>query len=166
MTAAGRGITVPVFDFTVIIYGFITVSLFSSAVGGLLEQRFSALELRDVVAQQPIVLIIECGDVEGMNRHRRFLVEISFTINCDLIAIRGLLQRQSGHAEIDQLAFRQLIFTQPRARDHRRTLLRYLRKRAQRLQKNHLQTQKKRRDAFRRRSVFHICTSVDMERCG
>ena len=101
-----------------------------------------------------------------MNRHRRFLVEISFTINCDLIAIRGLLQRQSGHAEIDQLAFRQLIFTQPRARDHRRTLLRYLRKRAQRLQKNHLQTQKKRRDAFRRRSVFHICTSVEKDRCG
>ena len=87
------------------------VCLFSATVGDLLQKRFSALELRDVVAQQPIVLIIECGDVEGMNRHRRFLIEIAFTVDRDLIAVRSLLQRQSGHAEIDQLPFRKLVFT-------------------------------------------------------
>ena len=111
LTAAGRGITVPVIDFTVIIHDFIIVALFSSTVGGLLQKRFSDLEFRDVVAQQPIVLVIKRGDVEGMNRHRRFLIEIAFTVDCDLIAVRGLLQRQSGHAEIDQLAFRKLVFT-------------------------------------------------------
>ena len=46
-----------------------------------------------------------------MNRHRRFLIEIAFTINRDLIAVRGLLQCQSGHAKIDQLPFRKLVFT-------------------------------------------------------
>ena len=106
--------TATVFDFTVIIDDFaftVIVDLFSAAVGGLLQKRFSALELRDVVAQQPIVLVIKCGDVEGMNRHRRFLIEIAFTVDRDLIAVRGLLQRQSGHAEIDQLPFRKLVFT-------------------------------------------------------
>ena len=46
-----------------------------------------------------------------MNRHRRFLIEIAFTVDRDLIAVCGLLQRQSGHAEIDQLPFRKLVFT-------------------------------------------------------
>ena len=87
------------------------VCLFSATVGDLLQKRFSALELRDVVAQQLIVLVIKCGDVEGMNRHRRFLIEIAFTVDRDLIAVCGLLQRQSGHAEIDQLPFRKLVFT-------------------------------------------------------
>ena len=103
--------TATVFDFTVIIYDIITLSLFSSTVGGLLQKRFSALELRDVVAQQPIVLVIKRGDVEGMNRHRCFLIEIAFTVDRDLIAVCGLLQRQSGHTEIDQLTFRKLVFT-------------------------------------------------------
>ena len=111
-TVAGYRFAVTVFDFAVINVDFtFIVCLFSATVDGLLQKRFSALELRDVVAQQPIVLVIERGDVEGMNRHRRFLIEIAFTVDRDLIAVRGLLQRQSGHTEIDQLSFRKLVFT-------------------------------------------------------